>query len=71
MLFNLVFYFIKKIYFRNLIINKIILNSNFRSMAPKGVVCYVCGREFGLSSIAIHEPQCLKVIHLANFKDFL
>ncbi len=30
-------------------------------MPPKGVICYVCGREFGLSSVAIHEPQCLKV----------
>jgi hypothetical protein len=30
-------------------------------MAPKGVICYICGRDFGLSSIAIHEPQCMKV----------
>ena len=30
-------------------------------MPPKGVICYICGREFGKSSIEIHEPQCLKV----------
>lgn len=30
----------------------------------KGVVCYICGREFGTSSIAIHEPACLKVCGL-------
>lgn len=22
--------------------------------------CYICGREYGTSSIYIHEPQCLK-----------
>ncbi|XP_071964483.1 zinc finger protein 474-like isoform X2 [Antedon mediterranea] len=27
---------------------------------PQSVVCYICGREFGSSSISIHEPQCLK-----------
>lgn len=26
----------------------------------KTVVCYICGREFGSSSITIHEPQCMK-----------
>lgn len=26
----------------------------------KTVVCYICGREFGSSSVTIHEPQCLK-----------
>jgi hypothetical protein len=41
-------------------------HSNFRGMAPKGVVCYICGREFGLSSIAIHEPQCLKVKNFSS-----
>ncbi len=30
-------------------------------MPPKGMICYICGREFGASSITIHEPQCLKV----------
>ncbi|KFP69142.1 Zinc finger protein 474, partial [Cariama cristata] len=23
-------------------------------------VCYICGRQFGLQSISIHEPQCLE-----------
>lgn len=27
--------------------------------APRTVVCYICGREFGSKSISIHEPQCL------------
>eukprot|EP00727_Mastigamoeba_balamuthi_P001956 m51a1_g11758 hypothetical protein (596) ;mRNA; f:209770-212117 len=27
---------------------------------PKTLVCYVCGREFGTSSLAIHQAQCLK-----------
>ncbi len=30
-------------------------------MPPKGVVCYICGREFGYASFGVHEPQCLKV----------
>eukprot|EP00971_Amphidinium_carterae_P335266 6471022-Amphidinium_carterae.1 len=25
---------------------------------PRTVVCYICGREFGRSSIEIHEKQC-------------
>lgn len=29
-------------------------------MRHVGVVCYICGREFGTRSIGIHEPQCLK-----------
>ncbi|CAF0998092.1 unnamed protein product [Brachionus calyciflorus] len=37
-------------------------------MPPKGVICYICGREFGLSSIAIHEPQCLKKWEVENSK---
>ena len=32
------------------------------------VVCYICGREFGSLSIAIHEPQCLKKFRIANSK---
>lgn len=32
------------------------------------VLCYVCGRQFGTSSIGIHEPQCLKKWHLENDK---
>jgi len=27
---------------------------------PRTVVCYICGREFGKSSIGIHEKQCAK-----------
>eukprot|EP00929_Paragymnodinium_shiwhaense_P024615 TRINITY_DN1508_c1_g1_i1.p1 TRINITY_DN1508_c1_g1~~TRINITY_DN1508_c1_g1_i1.p1 ORF type:complete len:777 (+),score=164.11 TRINITY_DN1508_c1_g1_i1:167-2497(+) len=27
---------------------------------PKGVMCYICGREFGSHSIDIHTPQCAK-----------
>ena len=23
-------------------------------------VCYICGRQFGSSSLSIHEPQCMK-----------
>ena len=30
-------------------------------MPPKLMVCYICGREFSMSSLMIHEPQCLKV----------
>lgn len=33
-----------------------------------GVVCYICGREFGTRSIAIHEPQCIKKWDAANQK---
>ncbi|KFQ19405.1 Zinc finger protein 474, partial [Merops nubicus] len=29
-------------------------------------VCYICGREFGSQSIAIHEPQCLEKWHIEN-----
>ena len=35
---------------------------------PPSVVCYICGREYGTKSIAIHEPQCLKKWHTANDK---
>ncbi|XP_017715208.1 PREDICTED: zinc finger protein 474 [Rhinopithecus bieti] len=31
-------------------------------------VCYICGREFGSQSIAIHEPQCLQKWHIENSK---
>nr|XP_034177464.1 cactin [Osmia lignaria] len=34
----------------------------------KTVTCYICGRDFGSSSIAIHEPQCLKKWHVENDK---
>ena len=33
---------------------------------PSSVVCYICGREYGTRSIAIHEPQCLKKWKIAN-----
>ena len=33
---------------------------------PKTVVCYICGREFGSKSIAIHEPQCLEKWKVQN-----
>ena len=28
---------------------------------PTFIVCYVCGRQFGASSLPIHQPQCLEV----------
>ncbi|KAL0100601.1 hypothetical protein PUN28_019181 [Cardiocondyla obscurior] len=34
----------------------------------KTITCYICGRDFGSSSIAIHEPQCLKKWHTENDK---
>ncbi|XP_011861878.1 PREDICTED: uncharacterized protein LOC105558674 isoform X2 [Vollenhovia emeryi] len=34
----------------------------------KTVTCYICGRDFGSSSIVIHEPQCLKKWHAENDK---
>ena len=27
---------------------------------PKAVVCYICGRQYGTTSIAIHQKTCLK-----------
>lgn len=36
------------------------------SLGPKAVVCYICGRKYGTSSITIHEPQCLKKWHMEN-----
>ncbi|XP_077609123.1 zinc finger protein 474 isoform X1 [Crocuta crocuta] len=38
------------------------------SRRPGFLVCYVCGREFGSQSIAIHEPQCLEKWRLENSK---
>ncbi|XP_045216283.2 zinc finger protein 474-like [Mercenaria mercenaria] len=35
---------------------------------PRTVVCYICGREFGSKSIAIHEPQCLDKWKIENDK---
>ncbi|XP_040397816.1 zinc finger protein 474-like [Cygnus olor] len=33
---------------------------------PPTVICYICGREYGTTSISIHEPQCLKKWHQEN-----
>lgn len=33
---------------------------------PQTIVCYLCGREFGKASIAIHEPQCLQKWRVQN-----
>ncbi|KAM8961347.1 zinc finger protein 474-like [Pelodytes ibericus] len=33
---------------------------------PGFKVCYICGREFGSKSIAIHEPKCLEKWHTEN-----
>ncbi|XP_075710918.1 zinc finger protein 474-like [Rhinoderma darwinii] len=33
---------------------------------PGFKVCYICGREFGSKSIAIHEPKCLEKWHVEN-----
>ncbi|KAL6256326.1 hypothetical protein P5V15_012443 [Pogonomyrmex californicus] len=46
---------------------------NSLSMYPdlsqkRTITCYICGRDFGSSSIAIHEPQCLKKWHAENDK---
>uniref|UniRef100_A0A8D8LRL0 Zinc finger protein 474 n=1 Tax=Cacopsylla melanoneura TaxID=428564 RepID=A0A8D8LRL0_9HEMI len=38
------------------------------SRKPRTVICYLCGREFGKTSIRIHEPQCLKKWHIENDK---
>nr|CAD7573558.1 unnamed protein product [Timema californicum] len=38
------------------------------SPTRRTVNCYLCGREFGSLSIAIHEPQCLNKWHLENSK---
>ncbi|XP_049505033.1 zinc finger protein 474 isoform X1 [Panthera uncia] len=38
------------------------------SRRPGFRVCYICGREFGSQSIAIHEPQCLEKWHIENSK---
>ncbi|KAG8225547.1 hypothetical protein J437_LFUL002063 [Ladona fulva] len=35
---------------------------------PPTVPCYLCGRQFGTKSIAIHEPQCLKKWRSENEK---
>ncbi|XP_014668875.1 PREDICTED: serine/arginine repetitive matrix protein 2-like [Priapulus caudatus] len=35
---------------------------------PLTVTCYICGREFGVHSIHIHEPQCMQKWHRENNK---
>ncbi|KAM8779687.1 zinc finger protein 474-like isoform 2-T2 [Rhynchonycteris naso] len=38
------------------------------SRRPGFRICYICGREFGSQSLAIHEPQCLEKWHIENSK---
>ncbi|XP_051019155.1 zinc finger protein 474 [Acomys russatus] len=38
------------------------------SRRPGFRICYICGREFGSQSIAIHEPQCLEKWRVENSK---
>ncbi|EHA97449.1 Zinc finger protein 474 [Heterocephalus glaber] len=38
------------------------------SRRPGLHICYICGREFGSQSLAIHEPQCLEKWHIENSK---
>lgn len=38
------------------------------SRRPGFRICYICGREFGSQSLAIHEPQCLEKWHVENSK---
>jgi hypothetical protein len=28
---------------------------------PRALVCHICGREYGTTSLAIHLPQCQKM----------
>lgn len=35
---------------------------------PAFLICYICGREFGSLSLAIHEPQCLEKWRIENNK---
>ena len=35
---------------------------------PQLVVCYICGREFTVASLPIHEPQCLEKWKIENDK---
>ncbi|KAM7166756.1 zinc finger protein 475 isoform 1-T1 [Macrochelys suwanniensis] len=38
------------------------------SKRPGFRVCYICGREFGSQSLAIHEPKCMEKWHIENDK---
>ena len=31
-----------------------------KAHGPRMRTCYICGRDFGSSSLSIHEPQCMK-----------
>ncbi|XP_029475883.1 zinc finger protein 474-like [Rhinatrema bivittatum] len=33
---------------------------------PKTLICYICGREFGTTSLPIHEPKCLQKWKIEN-----
>ena len=37
---------------------------------PKFIMCYICGKQFGKSSLPIHEKACLKKWHAAEGKLF-
>uniref|UniRef100_H3A0S4 C2HC/C3H-type domain-containing protein n=1 Tax=Latimeria chalumnae TaxID=7897 RepID=H3A0S4_LATCH len=45
-----------------------ILSSSKKSVRPRTLVCYICGREFGSQSLSIHEPQCLEKWKIENNK---
>ena len=35
-------------------------------MAPQGLVCHICGRQYFKDSMPIHLEQCLEALNLAN-----
>ncbi len=37
-----------------------------QASGPKAVVCYICGRQYGTASIAIHQKTCLKAFESAE-----
>lgn len=41
-------------------------SSSFSPPKPQFLVCYICSRDFGSKSLAVHEPQCLKKWHVQN-----
>ena len=43
-------------------------STSHTKVAPSTVICYICGRDYGSKSIAIHEPQCLKKFNIQNDK---
>jgi hypothetical protein len=40
--------------------------SAVKSSGPKTVICYICGRQYGSTSIALHEPKCLEKWEIEN-----